>query len=64
MGQFLKLANAVDQGSDVKDLLASEAVTVNGCTEVRRGRQLMAGDVVVVASSTYAVVEGDTPPRT
>ncbi len=48
LGQFLKLADAVDVGSDVKDLLASGAVRVNGDPEIRRGRQLVRGDIVTV----------------
>ena len=36
LGQFLKLSNLVDSGSDA----------VNGEVERRRGRQLRAGDVV------------------
>ena len=48
LGQFLKLADAVDVGSDVKDLLSSGAIRVNGEPETRRGRQLVRGDVVTV----------------
>ncbi len=48
LGQFLKLADLIDNGADAKPLLADEAVTVNGETEVRRGRQLVRGDVVNV----------------
>ncbi|MDQ1730543.1 MAG: ribosome-associated protein [Pseudonocardiales bacterium] len=48
LGQFLKLADAVEQGSDVKLLLAYGRVAVNGETETRRGRQLAKGDVVLV----------------
>jgi ribosome-associated protein len=59
LGQFLKLAGAVDQGSEVKELLASGLVAVNGDTETRRGRQLRAGDRVAVGRTTYAVA-----PRT
>ena len=46
LGQFLKLANLVDSGSDAKALLADRLVTVNGSVETRRGRQLSKGDVV------------------
>jgi ribosome-associated protein len=60
LGQFLKLADAVDQGSDVKGLLVSEAVTVNGAVETRRGRQLVAGDVVGVGSAQYLVSGPDS----
>ena len=48
LGQFLKLADAVEAGSDVKFLLADGEVTVNGSAETRRGRQLLRGDVVRV----------------
>ena len=46
LGQLLKLAGIVGSGSEAKDLLASEAVLVNGEPEARRGRQLHVGDRV------------------
>ncbi len=55
LGQFLKLADAIDVGSDVKDLLASGAVRVNGEPETRRGRQLVRGDVVTVEGADLRV---------
>ena len=58
LGQFLKLADAVDQGSDVKWLLSAGDVTVNGELEVRRGRQLVEGDEVGYAGTTYRVTVG------
>jgi ribosome-associated protein len=48
LGQFLKLANLVEAGSDVRDLLVSGTVRVNGEVETRRGRQLLPGDVLDV----------------
>ena len=48
LGQFLKLADVVEIGSDVKLLLAGGQVLVNGEPEPRRGRQLIHGDVVEV----------------
>ena len=45
LGQFLKLADLVDAGSDAKELIAAGEVLVNGEPETRRGRQLRAGDV-------------------
>jgi ribosome-associated protein len=48
LGQFLKLADLVDVGSDVKSLLQDGVVSVNGLAEDRRGRQLVRGDVVTV----------------
>ena len=46
LGQFLKLANLIDSGSEAKPLLAAGMVRVNGDVETRRGRQLQDGDVV------------------
>ena len=46
LGQFLKLADLVDTGADVKPLLADGDVQVNGEVETRRGRRLGPGDVV------------------
>ncbi|RZU33849.1 RNA-binding S4 domain-containing protein [Blastococcus saxobsidens] len=48
LGQLLKLVDAVPTGAQVKDVLVSGAVTVNGEPEERRGRQLRSGDVVSV----------------
>ena len=46
LGQFLKLADLAETGSDAKDVIVAGAVLVNGEPETRRGRQLRAGDVV------------------
>jgi ribosome-associated protein len=46
LGQFLKLADLVEVGSDAKELISAGEVLVNGETETRRGRQLRVGDVV------------------
>jgi ribosome-associated protein len=48
LGQFLKLANMIDSGSDAKELMIQGLVTVNGEVETRRGRQLVQGDVVAL----------------
>jgi len=55
LGQFLKLADAVEVGSDVKLLLSAGSVEVNGEVETRRGRQLMPGDVVTVRGERLLV---------
>jgi ribosome-associated protein len=49
LGQLLKLVDAVPSGAQVKDVLSSGDVLVNGEPEERRGRQLHAGDVVTVS---------------
>jgi ribosome-associated protein len=48
LGQLLKLVDAVPTGAQVKDVLFSGAVRVNGEPEDRRGRQLHRGDVVTM----------------
>ena len=55
LGQFLKLADAVEAGSDVKWLLTNGDVSVNGEPEDRRGRQLVAGDEVTVLGTVLRV---------
>jgi ribosome-associated protein len=56
LGQLLKLADVVDAGSDVKEVLASGQVTVNGEVETRRGRQLVRGDEVSTRAEDIRVV--------
>ena len=48
LGQLLKLAGVVDSGAEIKTLLSSQPILVNGEREMRRGRQLHRGDVVRV----------------
>jgi ribosome-associated protein len=48
LGQFLKLADLVTDGAEVKPLVGAGEVAVNGRTETRRGRRLGKGDVVTV----------------
>jgi ribosome-associated protein len=55
LGQFLKLADLVDNGADVKPLVADGQVAVNGETETRRGRQLVRGDLVAVLGEEVRV---------
>jgi ribosome-associated protein len=56
LGQFLKLADLVDVGSDAKVLLTDGDVRVNGEVETRRGRQLTDGDIVAVGPDRGKVV--------
>ena len=55
LGQFLKLADLIDNGAEARPLLAEGRVSVNGQTETRRGRQLVKGDVVRLGSVTARV---------
>ncbi|MBU3701353.1 MAG: RNA-binding S4 domain-containing protein [Acidimicrobiia bacterium] len=56
LGQLLKLAGIVEQGSDARILLADGDVTVNGEQETRRGRRLRPGDEVMVEGQSIRVV--------
>ncbi|GAA3029151.1 RNA-binding S4 domain-containing protein [Gordonia defluvii] len=55
LGQFLKLANLIDSGSDAKAVIADGLVRVNGEVERRRGRQLAPGDRVEFAAHSAVV---------
>ncbi|MBK6869885.1 MAG: RNA-binding S4 domain-containing protein [Kineosporiaceae bacterium] len=55
LGQFLKLADVVQAGAEVKELLADDVVLVNDQPEDRRGRQLVPGDVVAVRGQVLRV---------
>jgi ribosome-associated protein len=55
LGQLLKLADFIDNGSEAKDLLMTGAVLVNGEVETRRGRQLVAGETVTVRGETVGI---------
>jgi len=56
LGQLLKLAGLVDTGAQGKALLEAGGVQVNGEVELRRGRQLDDGDVVVAREQAVQVV--------
>ena len=55
LGAFLKLAGVAGTGGHAKVIVQSGEVTVNGATEVRRGRTLQAGDVVAVGGREFRV---------
>lgn len=61
LGQFLKLANLIENGSDAKVVCPEGLVTVNGEVEVRRGRQLVRGDVVELRGQAARVADEATP---
>jgi len=48
LGQFLKLADCIGTGGEVKFFLQEKSVKVNGEPDNRRGRKLRVGDVVEV----------------
>ena len=56
LGQLLKLSGACEDGAHAKAVIAAGQVSVNGEVELRRGRQLRAGDVVSLGSDTLRVL--------
>lgn len=50
LGQFLKLADLVESGAQARMVIADGEVSVNGELELRRGRQLVKGDVITLSS--------------
>jgi ribosome-associated protein len=56
LGQLLKLAGVVESGGDVKAVLETGVVRVNGEVETRRGRQLHRGDVIALRGQQLRVV--------
>ena len=59
LGQFLKLANLINAGSEAKAVTAQGLVRVNGDVESRRGRQLVPGDVVSLGEQSARVATKD-----
>ncbi len=53
LGQFLKHACIVSDGYEGKILITNGQVSVNGVPENRRGRQLFAGDTILVGDILY-----------
>ena len=55
LGQLLKLADLVDDGSEARDVVQRGLVEVNGGVETRRGRQLVPGDTVTLGGQTVGI---------
>jgi ribosome-associated protein len=56
LGQLLKLAGVVETGGEGKLRIQEGEAKVNGEVETRRGRQLVAGDLVEFAGEILEVV--------
>ena len=52
LGQALKAAHLVSNGAEAKEVIQNGEVSVNEETEVRRGRKLVPGDVVLYKGQT------------
>ena len=57
LGQALKKAGVVGSGVDAKMVILDGLVTVNGNTELQRGKKLHDGDVVTYNGETIHIVK-------
>lgn len=57
LGQFLKLAELVQDGFEAKIRIQYGEVMVNDIVEKQRGKQLRRGDIVSFSGKTYKLVE-------
>ena len=55
LGQFLKLANAVQDGFEATMRIQNGEVTVNGKIETKRGRKLQALDEITFSNTTWCI---------
>jgi len=55
LGQFLKLADLIDSGSQAKFFLSENEVLVNQELEQRRGRKLYKEDQIEIAGRSYRI---------
>ncbi len=56
LGQFLKLAGVVETGGEAKLRIQEGEARVNGEVDTRRGRQLVAGDLVEFGGEILEIV--------
>lgn len=59
LGQLLKFASIVGNGSDAKMLIADGTVKVNGVIVTERGKKIHPGDVVEVEGMGSVEVEAE-----
>lgn len=57
LGQALKLGGLASSGVEGKIIVQNGEVTVNGNTELRRGRKLYHGDIVSYHGETIQIVQ-------
>ena len=55
LGQFLKYADLVSSGGEVREFLVENKITVNNEAENRRGRKLYRNDLVCINDKQYKI---------
>ena len=58
LGQFLKLANLVQDGFEAKIRIQHGEVSVNGVVETQRGKQLNEGDIIAYNEKEFGIIRG------
>ena len=61
--QVLKLAGCVQSGGEAKMVIAEGLVRVNGEVELRKRRQMKAGDVIALEDGPTIVLGQDADPE-
>ena len=61
LGSFVKLSGAAATGGEAKRLIQGGAVRVNGEVELRRGHDVIPGDLVEFGGEQYIAIRGDAP---
>jgi ribosome-associated protein len=61
LGSFLKLSGAAATGGEAKRLIQSGAVRVNGEVELRRGHDVLPGDLVQTGGEQYLATDRGAP---
>lgn len=57
LGQALKAAGLVDSGVEAKQVILNGQVTVNGQTEIQRGKKLYDGDIVSFDGNEIRIIK-------
>ena len=57
LGQALKAAGLVDSGVEAKQVILNGQVTVNGQTELHRGKKLYDGDIVSFDGNEIRIIK-------
>lgn len=59
LGQLLKWQNYASSGGEVKEILRTEKILVNGILEIRRGRKLYPDDTIEFRDESWIIKNDD-----
>ena len=55
LGQLLKAADFISSGGEQKEFLLTHKILINGIVDNRRGRKLVAGDVIKIGKREITI---------